>query len=32
MERPMANPTDNGAGGGGEPVVLIDTQTAQQSW
>lgn len=30
MERPMANPTDNGAGG--EPVVLIDTQTAQQSW
>ena len=29
MERPMANPTDKGAGG--EPVVLIDTQTAQ-SW
>ena len=30
MERPMANPTDKGAGG--EPFVLIDTQTAQQSW
>ena len=30
MERPMTNPTDKGAEG--KPVVLIDTQTAQQSW